>query len=262
MILDERPEPQVAATGSLRPSAAATALATLSGNLFLIAGTLVCATVALVAALVPPRGRWMHYVSRGWARGVLAASFVRLEVEREGAGGEGRAVYLANHQSLFDIPVMLLAVPGQVRFLAKASLFRIPIFGWALRLGGFVPVDRGDRSHGRASFSRALARLQSGVSVLIFPEETRSLDGRLLPFRRGGLLLALKTGLPIVPVGIRGTLDVQSRRSFAIRPGTVRVRFGAPVDLGGESVRGTARLAEELRRRVAELAGTTLGDSG
>lgn len=251
----------MAATETHRPSPAAIGLATLTGNLFLVAGTLVCATLALFAALVPPRGRWMHYVSRAWARGVLASSFVRLEIEREpGVAGDGRAVYLANHQSLFDIPVMLRAVPGQVRFLAKASLFRIPIFGWALRLGGFVPVDRGDRARGRATFTRALERLQAGVSVLIFPEETRSLDGRLLPFRRGGLLLAFKTGLPIVPVGIEGTLGVQSRRSFAIRPGTVRVRFGAPLDLEGESVRGTARLAEALRVRVAELAGTTLAD--
>lgn len=253
----------MAVTETHRPSPAATALATLTGNLYLVVGTLVCSTLALVAALVPPRGRWMHYVSRAWARGVLATSFIRLEVERGAPiGGDGRAVYLANHQSLFDIPVLLLAIPGQVRFLAKASLFRIPIFGWALRLGGFVPVDRGDRVHGRASFSRALDRLQSGVSVLIFPEETRSLDGRLLPFRRGGLLLALKTGLPIVPVGIHGTLEVQTRRSFAIRPATVRVRFGAPVELGGESVRGTGRLAGELRARVAELAGTTLAEPG
>lgn len=251
----------MAATETQRPSPAGIALATVIGNLYLVVGTLVCSTLALLAALIPPRGRWMHHVSRGWARGVLATSFVRLEVEREAAaGGDGRAVYLANHQSLFDIPVMLLAVPGQVRFLAKASLFRIPIFGWALRLGGFVPVDRGDRARGRAAFGRALERLQAGVSVLIFPEETRSLDGRLLPFRRGGLLLALKSGLPIVPVGIHGTLGVQSRRSFVIRPGTARVRFGAPLDLEGETVRGSARLADALRLQVAELAGTTLAD--
>ena len=126
---------------------------------------------------------------------------------------------MANHQSLFDIPALLASLPGETKFLAKSSLFRIPIFGWALSAGGFVPIDRSDRSTARESFAAAIAALARGVSVLIFPEEARSLDGRVLPFQRGGFLLALKSGLPIVPVGIEGAFEVQPRRSFLIRPG-------------------------------------------
>jgi 1-acyl-sn-glycerol-3-phosphate acyltransferase len=236
-------------------------VATVLGNLFLVLGTAVFATLSLVASFVPPRGRLMFHVARGWARGLLWSSLLRVEVERERplAAGE-RYVFLANHQSLFDIPAMLVAVPGQTRFLAKASLFRIPVFGWALRIGGFVPVDRRDRSNARKSFASALDRLRHGASILIFPEETRSLDGRVQPFRKGGLLLALKSGMPAVPVGIEGTFEVQKRTSFVIRPRTLRVRFGAPVALAEESVRKLPELGEALRGTVAELARTTIGE--
>ncbi|KAB2968070.1 MAG: 1-acyl-sn-glycerol-3-phosphate acyltransferase [Thermoanaerobaculia bacterium] len=237
------------------PGLVRTIAATVCGNLFLVAGTLAFATAAIVAALVPPFGSRVHGVARTWARCLLAASLLRLEVESEVelAGARG-CVYVANHESLFDIPALLAALPGPTLFLAKASLFRIPVFGQALRLGGFVPVDRGHTERRRGSFRSALAHLGRGVSVLIFPEEERSLDGRLLPFRRGGLLLALRTGLPIVPVGLDGLLEVQKRTSFVIRPRTVHVRFGAPIDLAGQSVRRIHALSDALRAKVAELA--------
>ena len=236
---------------------ALTLAATVCGNLFLVAGTLLFALLAILAALVPPFGQHVHGVARAWARCVLAASFVRLAVEHENGrppAPNAGCVYVANHESLFDIPALLAALPGPTRFLAKASLFRIPVFGWALRLGGFVPVDRGHTERGRRSFRSALAHLGRGTSVLIFPEEERSLDGRVLPFRRGGLLLALRTGLPIVPAGLDGAFEVQPRRSFVIRPRTVHVRFGAPIDLAGQSVRRIHALSDALRARVAELA--------
>ncbi|HSM12634.1 MAG TPA: lysophospholipid acyltransferase family protein [Thermoanaerobaculia bacterium] len=243
------------------PSWWATFAGTVVGNLYLVLGTLLFAVLSILVALVPPRGRHVHRVARVWARGVLAFSFVRLEVEGlPGAGAEGRFVYLANHQSLFDIPALLAAIPERVLFLAKASLFRIPIFGWAIRLGGFVPVDRGDKRRARESFGQALGRIGEGASVLIFPEETRTLDGRLLPFRKGGMLLAAKSGLPAVPVGVEGTLQIQSRHSFLIRPRTVRIRFGEPVVLAGESVRRLPELTAALRARVAELARAELAD--
>jgi len=162
---------------------------------------------------------------------------------------------MANHQSLFDIPVLLATLPGQTRFMAKQGLFRIPIFGWALSAGGFIPVDRQDRSRAKEAFASAVARLQAGASVLVFPEETRSLDGRLLAFQRGGFLLALKSGLPIVPVGIAGTLAVQGKRSFLIHPGEVSVRYGAPIAMTGFDLRQKRELLLIVRDRIAQLAG-------
>jgi len=242
----------------VRPTPLRTAAATLVGNLYLVVGTLFFSAVAMVAALVPPRPRRAHAVARLWARGALAASRIPLEIEhQEPLDPAGRYVFLANHQSLFDIPALLVAIPGQVRFLAKAGLFRIPLFGWALSLAGFVPVDRGHRERARGSFERALERLGGGLSILVFPEEQRSLDGRLLPFKRGGLLLAAKSGLPIVPVGLEGPLAVQSRRSFWIRPRPIRVRFGAAIP-PPDSVRGLRQLSDRTRQRIAELAGVEL----
>ena len=229
-------------------------------------GTALFSLLTLLAALTPWRRTASYRISRLWSMGLLRSSWIRWRVERPGAGaGEsavlpppGDYVFLVNHQSLFDIPALLAAIPEPARFLAKRSLFRIPVFGWAMQAAGFIPVDRKDRSTARASFSSALAGLRKGDSILIFPEETRSLDGALLPFQRGGILLAMKSGLPAVPVGLRGTLEVQSRRSFLIRPQTVRIRFGEPVELGGRSIRELGRSAEELRAAVAELAGVPL----
>lgn len=248
-----------------RPSLLSTLLATTTGNLYLLFGTLFFSLLAMGAALVPPRGHWSYRVARVWAKGLLWASGVRLEVYggipgNDGAAASGRAILMANHQSLFDIPALLAAFPEQLRFVAKRSLFRIPVFGWALTLGGFVPVDRKDRSTARESFTAALGELSRGASIAVFPEEVRSLGGRVLPFRRGGFLMAWKSGLPVVPVGLQGTYAVQTRRSFVIRPQTVTVRFGSAVSLAGRSVRELPQVSEEIRRTVAALAGTTCAD--
>lgn len=236
-----------------------TALATLTGNLYLVFGTLFWASVAIVVGLIPPRGQWTFYVARFWARGILLSAWLRVETQFAAPlDTKARYVYMSNHQSLFDIPVLLATLPGKTLFLAKKSLFQIPIFGWAMSIAGFIPVDRRDRSTARDMFSEAIARLRAGVSLLLFPEETRSLDGKLHPFQRGGFLLALKSELPIVPVGLRGTFEVQSPRSFVIRPRRIVVRYGAPMSTAGVQVSGKRPLVADVRARVAELSGLPL----
>ncbi len=139
--------------------------------------------------------------------------------------------------------------------MAKQSLFRIPFFGWAMSLGGFVPVDRGDRKGGRQAFGSAIDTLGDGVSVLVFPEETRSPDGRLLRFRRGGFLLALKSGLPILPLGISGTHEARPKGSWSTRPGPISIRFGDPIDVTHYGLRERRELEAEVRRQILELSG-------
>jgi 1-acyl-sn-glycerol-3-phosphate acyltransferase len=233
--------------------------ATLTGNLFLVLGSLLLGTLAILGSWVPPRGQWVFVMARLWSVLLLRASLLRVEVRHEGGIDPGASyIFLANHQSLFDIPALLATVPNQVRMMAKRSLFRIPIFGWALAAGGFIPIDRGDRSTARQSFSSAIAHIRGGTSILLFPEGTRSLSDTLLPFQRGGFLLALKSGLPIVPVGIRGTRAVQRKGVWTIRPGTVVVTYGAPIDCASYGVRRKGELIHEVRRRVAEMAGLAL----
>jgi len=245
-------------TAALRPSpppAWLTLFATFTGNLFLLVGSLILGLVAILVSWLPPRGNWTFAVARLWAHSLLRASCLRVVVHRTAElDPTASCIFLSNHQSLFDIPVLLATVPNQVRLMAKRSLFRIPIFGWALAAGGFIPIDRGDRSTARQSFASAMERLRGGTSILLFPEGTRATTDTLLPFERGGFLLAMKLGLPIVPVGIRGTRAIQRRGNWAIRPGTVEVRYGAPIVVADYGLRRKRELIAEVRRQVAELA--------
>jgi 1-acyl-sn-glycerol-3-phosphate acyltransferase len=236
---------------------AASLVATVTGNVYLLFGSLLFATLVVLFGWIPlPHGSRVYYpLVRVWSRLLLLSSGVRLQAEHEAPLVPGEAyVLLSNHQSLFDIPVLLATMQVPARFMAKRELFRLPVFGWGLRVGGFIPVARGSQS-ARESFRAATERLQRGEPVLLFPEETRSEDGRLLPFKRGGFLLAQRAGRPVVPVGIRGTLAVRPRSSFRIHPGRVLVRYGAPIALAAGSRQEGASLQALVRDRIAELAG-------
>ncbi|HEV8577545.1 MAG TPA: lysophospholipid acyltransferase family protein [Thermoanaerobaculia bacterium] len=244
-----------------RPPPWLTVLATFTGNLFLVIGSAILGALTVLVGWIPPRGRWAFGVMRIWSNGLLAAAMVRVEVHYAPELEPGKSyVFLCNHRSLFDIPVLLATSPGQVRMVAKRSLFLIPLFGWGLTAGRFIPVDRADRSTAGRTFAQAAERLREGTSILMFPEGTRGLTDVLLPFQRGGFLLALKSGLPIVPVGIRGTRAIQRKGSFAIRPGTAVVSYGAPIDPAVYGLRRKAELTHEVRARIAELAGLELAE--
>jgi 1-acyl-sn-glycerol-3-phosphate acyltransferase len=135
-------------------------------------------------------------------------------------------VYMANHLSFLDGPLLLFLVPRSPRIILKASIFRIPVFGLGMRYVGFVPVNRRGENSGRAGIEKAASLMRDRkYSFLIFPEGTRSRDGRVQPFRRGGFFLALAAGAPIVPVSIEGTFRLMPRGRWVPRRGTIRVRF-------------------------------------
>ena len=206
---------------------------------------------------IPPRGDWTRRMARVWGQLILWSALVRVKVEgaqRVPTGGP--VVYMANHESWLDIPLLLVAIPGQVRFLAKSSLFSIPFLGWAMRAMGFIPVDRVNRRTAIKSFEEAAARIRAGRSVLVFPEETRTEDGSLLPFQRGGFLIAIKAGLPIVPVGLDGARRCMAKYSYVVRPGKIVVRFGDPIPTAGRAVSDKTALMEATRNAIAVLRGT------
>ncbi len=232
-----------------------TILASLGGNLFLVLGSLFFGSLATLFGWLPPRGNFTFWCARAWSRGLLWASGVRVEHEFVERLPPRPFIFMANHRSTFDIPALLATLPGQTRFLAKSSLFKIPIFGWALAIGGFIPVDRGNRTRARETLAVAARRLRAGASLLIFPEETRSLDGKMLPFKSGGFRLAQASGLSVVPVGIRGAGEVESPGSWIIHPGTIRVRYGRPIDAMGAAPGAKRQFLGEIRERIAELRG-------
>jgi 1-acyl-sn-glycerol-3-phosphate acyltransferase len=165
-----------------------------------------------------------------------AAAGVRLVgVRTEAVGLEKisasqRYIFMANHVSNIDPPLFLPLVPGRTAVMAKKELFDYPILGKAMRLGSFVPVDRGNRDAGIAAVREAKKVIEQGISMTIFPEGKRSFDGKLLPFKRGPFYLAMECGVPVVPVTIVGTREAMPKGRFAIRPGKVIVTFHDSID--------------------------------
>jgi len=208
----------------------------------------------IFAALIPPRGDWFLRFARGWARSVLAVAGISVRVLHGDRIERGRSfVVVANHESFCDILVLLANLPMQVRFLAKRSVFRVPVLGWSIAAAGFVPVDREDRSRGAATVEAALRRLGGGRSLVIFPEETRTRTGDLLPFKRGAAHLALKSGLPILPIGLAGTLRVLPRGTLVITPGPVVMSIGDPIEVSGRGIRERDAVTDAARERIALL---------
>ena len=199
---------------------------------------------------------------RFWARRLLSAAGVELTVINAEVLRPGRPhIIIGNHSSYLDIPALEAAIPLPLRFLAKKSLFSIPIFGWAIRAAGFVPIDRKDRSRAKDSFDQAAGLIRAGRTVAIFPEEGRSRSREMREFKRGAFLLALRAGVPIVPVAIRGMYDVLPAVRPIVQPGPVTVVFGEPIDVTQFSVRQRDELSDLTRARILELLGERNADA-
>jgi len=197
---------------------------------------------------------YLHSYSCLWGRLSLAMAGISLKVEgRENVPSGRPVIYMSNHQGNFDILALFAALPGQFRWMAKASLFRIPLFGYAMSRSGYIPIEREDRRKARHSFTEASRRVSSGTSVIVFPEGTRSPDGNLLPFKKGGFLLALHASAPIIPVAITGSREINPKGSSYIQKrGTIRVRIFPPVETDAYSSKEYASLMEAVRRPIDE----------
>ncbi|MEP6994822.1 MAG: lysophospholipid acyltransferase family protein [Acidobacteriota bacterium] len=219
----------------------------------IVVDTIFFGVLAVPLSLLPGGGEWFRRLSRGWSGVILAASGVKVRVVHpERLTRDGRFVIASNHESFYDIPVLFTTLPMPVRFLAKRNLFRVPFLGWSMAAAGFVPVDRQDHSHGREVLDTALSRLQ-GRSLVVFPEQTRTRTGALSPFKSGAAVFAIKSGMPLLPVGIVGTFGVQRRGGFRITPQHVVVAVGDPIDVAGKSTRDRAAVTESLRRAIETL---------
>jgi 1-acyl-sn-glycerol-3-phosphate acyltransferase len=185
------------------------------------------------------------------ARMALRLAGIRVVTEGVEKIPPGVCIFVGNHTSNVDPPVVVCAIPRQVAMLSKKEVFQIPILGTAMRLARFVSVDRASRDSAIQSVERAISFLRAGVSYLIFPEGTRSADGRLRPFKKGPFVMAIRARVPIVPVSVVGAHRAMPKGSWAIRPGTVRVVFHPPVDASGFTLDGKEALLEGVHKTVA-----------
>jgi 1-acyl-sn-glycerol-3-phosphate acyltransferase len=164
-------------------------------------------------------------------------------------------ILMSNHQSLYDIPLVFVALPGSIRMLTKKELFRVPIWGRALAAGEFVSIDRRNHKQALRDLADARRKMEDGIVLWVAPEGTRTRDGYLGPFKKGAFMLALETGARIIPIGIRGATDALLPDSFHARLGcTAEVRLGAPIDAATYSVDSRADLMREVETRICELA--------
>ena len=224
-----------------------------------VVATILGSLGALVLGAVDRSGDRVLWLARLWSRVILGVPGVKLDIKMRVPLDPGRPyIFMPNHASMVDIWAVLVAIPASFRFMAKKQLSRIPLFGWAMSAGRFIFIDRQNGLAARRSMDEAARRIRAGQSVVIFPEGTRTRDGRLLPFKKGGFHLALNSGAAIVPVAIRGSRDVMPRGAALIRAGSVSVEVGEPIPTEGLVHGDRDALIAKVRGRVAEMLGEQL----
>ncbi len=212
--------------------------------------TIVLGTVSLVSALVDRRGFTAHRCARAWSWLILRTTGVKVEeAGLERVDPRGSYLFASNHQSIYDIPIIFWTLPLQLRILAKASLGRFPFLGWHLARTGHVLVDR--QHPGPDLFRRIRSLIRAGVSLIVFPEGTRSADGRLARFKGGIFLIAIEAGLPVVPVAVNGSRHVMTKGRLMTCPGRVTLTILEPIPTAGRRPDEARAIAEEVRRAIA-----------
>jgi 1-acyl-sn-glycerol-3-phosphate acyltransferase len=213
--------------------------------------------LGLLVTAFPGGQLLQHKLAGQWGRVCIWAAGCLVRIEGLGRiDVASRFVVMVNHQSALDIPLLIGVMPAewQTVFWAKESLFRIPVLGWAMRVLGHMPIDRVNRRTAGRMLQESTDRVAGQRSVLVFPEETYSRQPGLLPFQRGGFVLALKTGLPILPVGVTGTREALPPGRRLVTPTTLRVRFGDPIPTAGLGVSSRQTLSDRTREMIEDLA--------
>lgn len=206
--------------------------------------------IAILAIIISPfdfNGGTLHRpLSKVFALVILFVMGVRVTVQgRELLDKDASYIFVTNHQSYVDIPVLMQAIPNRIRFIYKKQLSKIPIFGWGMYLSGYIPIDRTNVRTALVSLRKAAEKVKKGTSIVIFPEGTRSIDGSLGDFKKGMFVLADEAKVDIVPVTIDGTYKILSRDKFKMRSGHVKVTFDKPMPYTRDG-----NMLEEIKKKI------------
>jgi 1-acyl-sn-glycerol-3-phosphate acyltransferase len=216
--------------------------------------TIVLGALSLISSLVDRDGRMQHGFARFWARVILGTVVPKVSVEGLKEIDTSRAhVYVVNHLSALDIPVLYAQLPFQFRILAKRELFRYPFLGWHLSRSGQIPVDLENPKKSIRSLNRAVEAVKHGMPLVIFPEGGRSESGQLQPFMGGAFFAAIKAQVDVVPMAILGTYETLKMNTWHVMPRPLRLLVGQPISTTGLSVRATESLAQQAREAIAAL---------
>jgi len=217
--------------------------------------TVCLGTISLASALIDRQGRTAHWCARTWSRLILATTGVRVKVTGvDRVPCDGSYVFVSNHQSIYDIPILFTKIPFELRIIAKASLGTFPVLGWHLRYTGHLLVDRARASV--ATFRKVTRLVKHGHSLIVFPEGTRSVDGQVGRFKGGSFLVAVEAGLPVVPVAVIGSCHVMRKGRLMTCPGEVQLVVHQPISTSGLHRQNVRQLAERVHKVIASTVST------
>ncbi len=218
--------------------------------------TVILGTVAIILSLFDSSGNAPHLVARLWGKIQLKTTGTKVRIEGlDKIDPKQSYILVSNHQSNFDIFALLGYLPIQFRWTAKASLFRIPFLGWAMSRIGYIPIERESPKKAYKSMLQAAEKVKNGVSVMIFPEGTRSPDGQLQAFKKGVFLIALKSQAPILPITINGTNKIMRKGDWRTYPGNVRIIIDHPLETKHISPKEEEVLSAKVRQIIIKNLG-------
>lgn len=232
-------------------------LRTLLGITFLTLYVLIVGLPVIALSALTNSSSFLYRAGTWGIRVTLKIIGVRVRAEGMDNLPPGVCIFAANHVSALDPPAALVGIPRRISFLAKKEVFKVPVVATAMRLTSIVPVDRAAREAALGSMDRAREVIQQGISFVVFPEGTRSADGRLRAFKKGAFALAIQAGVPVVPLSILGSRALMPKGKLAVRPGEIILRFGKPID----GAAYTMKRRDELMARVHEAVAASLPEN-
>jgi len=219
----------------------------------IVIATLVLGFLALITYPFDRKGRVVHHYARLWGQVALLANRVKVKIEgMENLNGKGPYVFMSNHQGSYDIFALLGHLPYQFKWLAKKELFSIPFFGWTMAAAGYISIDREGTRETVEAMNVAAQKIRDGMSVVIFPEGSRSPDGSIQPFKKGGFTLAVKSKVPVVPIAISGSRDIMPKDKLTTAAGEIRMFVDHPIETQHCSSKDRELLMKKVRETISE----------
>jgi len=219
----------------------------------IVVATLLLGFLALVTYPFDRKGRVVHRYARLWGKSALLANHVKVRMDGlEELNGKGPYIFMSNHQGSYDIFALLAHLPFQFKWLAKKELFSIPFFGWTMAAAGYISIDREGTRETVKALNEAAEKIREGMSVVIFPEGSRSPDGSIQPFKKGGFTLAIKSGVPIVPIAITGSRDIMPKDKLTAASGEIRIRMSPPIEIKDYSLKDRKSLMEKVSKTISK----------